>query len=671
LRNLHKQISVKDESTRRELNRIRREAEEQAFGTAHPGNVAEAESILGELAGAFFSAVGRRQRGSDASLKDNLTIRPPQTLSIEARYRTLVEQIPAVVFMASLDQGISEAYVSPHIEAMLGFTQEEWLNDPVRWYWQIHPDDRGRWNVEAANMFLLGEPLRSVYRVMARDGHTVWFHCEAKMVRSEDGRPWFIQGVAFDITELKEAETALKQARDELEERVQQRTAELAATNRELQLEIADRKRAEHERTQLLILEQKARKEAEGANRAKDEFLATVSHELRTPLNAILGWARMLQAGRLDEAQIARAYETVERNAKAQAQLIEDLLDVSRIISGKLRLDVRPLELASVIEGAIETTRPAAEAKGIRVVTVLDPRGSPVTGDADRLQQVVWNLLSNAIKFTPKGGRVLVRLERVNSHAEITVSDTGVGISPEFLPHVFDRFRQADGSITRSYGGLGLGLAIVRHLVELHGGTVSADSRAGEGATFTVQVPAIALRAVEAVTAPRRVQPTAGGDVSLESITTLDGLRVLVVDDQQDAVEVLAAVLGQCGAEVRSANSAAEALETLQEWKPDVLVSDIGMPGEDGYELIRRMRALEPEQGVHIPAVALSAHARTQDRLRALSAGFEMHVPKPVEPAELVMVIASLTRHRTAQRRSISPPLEVATGPDGVDTKNK
>jgi CheY-like chemotaxis protein len=258
--------------------------------------------------------------------------------------------------------------------------------------------------------------------------------------------------------------------------------------------------------------------------------------------------------------------------------------------------------------------------------------------------------LSNAIKFTPKGGRVLVRLERVNSHVEIIVSDTGVGISPEFLPQVFDRFRQADGSITRSYGGLGLGLAIVRHLVELHGGTVSADSRPGEGATFTVQLPVITLRAAEVATTQGRAHPTAGGDLPLESTTILDGVRVLVVDDQQDTIEVLTAVLGQCGAEVRSSTSVAEALGTLQEWEPDVLVSDIGMPGEDGYALIRRVRALEPQHGRHIPAVALTAHARTDDRMRALSAGFEMHVPKPVEPAELVMVIASLTRHKTGER---------------------
>lgn len=414
--------------------------------------------------------------------------------------------------------------------------------------------------------------------------------------------------------------------------------------------DITDRKRAEEERTKILILAQEARKEAETANRTKDEFLATVSHELRTPLNAILGWARLLRAGRLDQAGVTRAYETLENNARAQAQLIEDLLDVSRIISGKLRLDVRPLDLATVIEAAIETTRPAADAKGIRVVKVLDPLPSPVTGDGDRLQQVVWNLLSNAIKFTPKGGRVLIRLERVNSHVEIIVSDTGIGIKPEFLPHVFDRFRQADGSITRLSGGLGLGLAIVRHLVELHGGTVSADSQPGEGATFTVQLPAIAIRAVEVSGIQERVHPTAGGDVALADATTLNGIRVLVVDDQQDTIELLTAVLSQSGAEVKSATSVAEALLTLQEWQPDVLVSDIGMPGEDGYELVRKMRALEPEQGKHIPAVALTAHARTADRLRALSAGFEMHVPKPVDPAEIVMVVASLARHKTGER---------------------
>jgi len=622
-----------------------RESEKRHYENAQSMSLAEAESVLNGLASLFFPADSSTRQFPLDLAEGESPRQVVQQPDIEARYRTLVEQIPAVVFMAFLDEGISEAYVSPQIEEMLGFTQEEWLNDPVRWYWHIHPDDRGRWNIEAARMFLSGESLRSVYRVIARDGRVIWFHCEAKMVRNEDGRPWFIHGVGFDITELKQSEAALRKAHDELEERVKQRTAELATANQELQLEIAERKRAEEERTRLLIREQQARKEAETANRTKDEFLATVSHELRTPLNAILGWARLLRGRKIDETLINRALETVERNAKAQAQLIEDLLDVSRIISGKMRLDVRPIELASIIEAAIDSVRPAADAKGIRLLTVLDPRASPVSGDAGRLQQVVWNLLSNAMKFTPKGGRVQIRLERINSHVEIIVSDTGAGISSEFLPHVFDRFRQADGSSTRTHGGLGLGLAIVRHLVELHGGTVWAESQGvGYGATFTVQLPLIAVRAVEHSPTPERVHPTAESDVPLDDTPRLDGLRVLIVDDEKDTLEMLAVVLSQCGAEVESATSAAEALEMLQECKPDVLVSDIGMPGEDGYTLMRKVRALEPEQGKHIAAVALTAHARTEDRMRALSAGFQMHVPKPVEPSELVVVIASLTR---------------------------
>lgn len=624
-----------------------REGEKQPFENAQSVSLEEAESILNGLASVFFPTDSATRQYSTDLIEGKPTTQAEQRLNVEARYQTLVEQIPAVVFMAFLDKGIGEAYVSPQIETMLGFTQEEWLNDPVRWYWQIHPDDRGRWNVEAAQMFLSGEPLRSVYRVIARDGHVVSFHCEAKMVRSDDGRPWFIHGVAFDISELKQAEKALKEAHDSLEERVKHRTAELATANRELQLEIAERKRVEEERTRLLIREQEARKEAEAANRTKDEFLATVSHELRTPLNAVLGWVRMLRMGKLDEAAVTRALETIERNAKAQAQLIEDLLDVSRIISGKLRLDVRPIDLASVIEAAIDSIRPAIDAKAIRLLTVLDPKASPVSGDAGRLQQVVWNLLSNAIKFTPKGGRVQVRLERINSHVEIIVSDTGAGISPEFLPHVFDRFRQADGSLTRSHGGLGLGLAIVRHLVETHGGIVWAESEGvGRGSIFTVQLPLIAVRAVDLSPTPDRVHPTAEWDMPLCSTATLDGLRVLIVDDEDDTLEMLVAVLSQCGAEVKPASSAAEALETLQEWKPDVLVSDIGMPGEDGYTLISKVRALETEQGRQVSAVALTAHARTEDRMRALSSGFQMHLPKPVEPAELVVVIASLTRRK-------------------------
>jgi signal transduction histidine kinase/ActR/RegA family two-component response regulator len=398
-------------------------------------------------------------------------------------------------------------------------------------------------------------------------------------------------------------------------------------------------KRAQEERALLL-------EEAEAANRTKDEFLATMSHELRTPMTAILGWAQLLRSNTLKETDFAHALEIVERNARAQTKLIDDLLDISRIITGKLRLDVRAVDLAAVVEAVIDSLRPTAEARSIRLQPLLDPQAGPVSGDADRLQQVVWNLVSNAIKFTPKGGRVQIVLARVNSHVEITVSDTGKGISAEFLPHVFDRFRQADGSTTRRQGGLGLGLSIVRQLVELHGGTVSVESNGeGQGATFTVQLPSIVTRrSDEAGDGWRRRHPTAGGDAaSFDCPPSLAGLRVLVVDDEADTRGMLRKVLEGCGSEVTTAGSAAEALAAIAHTKPDIIISDIGMPEEDGYQLISKMRALETGLADRIPAIALTAYARVEDRVRALTAGFQVHVPKPIEPAELVAVVASLT----------------------------
>ena len=405
--------------------------------------------------------------------------------------------------------------------------------------------------------------------------------------------------------------------------------------------DFTERKQAEDERNQLLVSEQEARAAAESANRMKDEFLATLSHELRSPLNAMLGWVQLLNTRKFDEATTARAMETIERSARAQAQLVEDLLDVSRIIQGKLRLKVRPIELASVIEAALDNARPAADAKAIWLQSVLDPAAGLVAGDSDRLQQVIWNLLSNAIKFTPKGGRIQVRLERINSHVEITVIDTGVGISSDFVPYVFDRFRQADSSITRSYSGLGLGLAIVRHLVELHGGTVRAESQGeDQGATFIVKLPLMPVRLE--TSEGERVHPTLGRGISFDNPPSLDGLQVLVVDDEADSRVFLTTVLEQCGASVRAVASAHSAIEVIKLLKPDVLLSDIGMPGEDGYTLIRKVRALSAEQGGQIPAVALTAYARTEDRMRAIAAGFQMHTPKPVEPAELATIVASL-----------------------------
>jgi signal transduction histidine kinase/ActR/RegA family two-component response regulator len=385
-------------------------------------------------------------------------------------------------------------------------------------------------------------------------------------------------------------------------------------------------------------------REASEANRLKDEFLATVSHELRTPLTAILGWAHMLRTGQFDGKSASSAFETIERNARAQAQLIDDLLDVSRAITGKLRIDVRPVDPNSFIEAAVEAVRPAAEAKGVRVQRVMDTGLVSVSGDPVRLQQVVWNLLSNAIKFTPRGGRVQVRMERVNSHVEISVSDTGAGIAPEFLPHVFDRFRQADGTTTRHHGGLGLGLSIVRHLVELHGGTVRAESPGeGHGSTFTVLLPVAPVYAADASEA--RVHPAARETLpAFECPDRLDGLRVLVVDDEPDTREMLKAGLGHCGALVTTVATAAEALAEISGAPPDILISDIGMPDEDGYELIRKVRTLPAGRGGRVPAIALTAYARTEDRMQALRAGYQMHVTKPVELVELAAVTASLAR---------------------------
>ncbi|HEX4948831.1 MAG TPA: PAS domain S-box protein [Blastocatellia bacterium] len=400
-----------------------------------------------------------------------------------------------------------------------------------------------------------------------------------------------------------------------------------------------------------------AQVEAETANRLKDEFLATVSHELRTPLNAILGWARMLRMGRLNEESRLRAIGIIEKSAVAQGQIIEDILDVSRIITGKLRLEVSPVEIARVVEDAVESVRPTADAKGVRLHSVLDTKTNLVAGDAHRLQQVCWNLLSNAIKFTPKGGRVQVTLARIDSHVEITVSDTGQGIAPEFLPYVFERFRQADSSTKRTHGGLGLGLAIVRHLTELHGGTVSAASDGlGQGATFRVHLPLAVLREGSSLLDEQqmpRFYRAVEGAVPSEMEQELTGVRVLVVDDEADARELLQTVLEQCGAEVRAAGSVRSAIETLRQWRPDVLVSDIGLPDEDGYALIRQVRAMAHKEGGSIPATALTAYARSEDRLRALKAGFQMHVAKPVEPVELVAVVASLAG-KTGSAKDIS-----------------
>ena len=391
--------------------------------------------------------------------------------------------------------------------------------------------------------------------------------------------------------------------------------------------QFTERRRAEEERAELLKRERTARADSERANRLKDEFLATLSHELRTPLNAVIGWSRMLGSGRLDPESSKHALEVIERNAWAQKQIIEDILDVSRVITGKLQLNLGPVDLITVVDAALDAVRPAMEAKEIKIETIIGANLRLVSGDGDRLQQVVWNVLSNAAKFTPPGGKVEISVSQNTAHVEIHVKDNGPGIDPAFLPHVFERFRQADGSTTRTHGGLGLGLAIVQHLVELHGGTIAVGNNQDEsGAVFTIRLPLPSGELKDT----RSVKPS------------LEGLRILVVDDETDALDLIGVELAQHGAKVTGVASAEEALQALKLNAFDLLISDIGMPKTDGYELIRQIRRQEQGKSQKLPAVALTAYARVQDRMQAIMSGFSTHVAKPVEANELITVVASL-----------------------------
>jgi PAS domain S-box-containing protein len=887
-----------------------------------PSGPEEALSILGLLAGTILprrpGARPTAARPGPASVEGVASSSGEEKLRlVEARYRALVEQIPAVVFLASLEGGLSDIYVNPQIEALLGFTQKEWTSNPVLWFRQLHPDDRTDISREFASACITGRPFRRVLRVFSRDGSLRWVHAEARFVRDEAGHPLFLHGVGFDVTEQQRAahtrqELLLEQAaRDEADrdrvrlrdmfvnlpaaiailngpdhvieflnpaalemagvgpeamgktwrevfpeltketamldrvfstgkafaaqdwlmrsprwdhdrylnfvcqgvrdrhgkvtsvlihtvEVTQQRRAQAAAeaasrrallladvshglaksldyratlkevaalvvpdiadlagidliesdgtmtsaalrhgsaegtpmatglrerlldlgvgggirhvtrtgtsefvcdandgeateaagrASRDLlrslglssllivpirgrdrvlgamtlatvgpdrKCEPADLTMAEDmaQRIALAIDNARLYRQAEEASRLKDEFLATLSHELRTPLNAILGWAHMLRQRAAESApDMIKGVETIVRNAQVQSQLIADILDVSRIIAGKLVLNLRPIHLSAVIDAAMETVQPAARAKDIRLEPVIDASGGPVSGDPDRLQQVVWNLLANAIKFTPRGGRVHVRLEAINSHFELTVEDNGPGVDPEFLPFIFERFRQADSSSTRRHGGLGLGLAIVRHLVELHGGTVEAGNReARAGAVFKVKFPRRSV-AAEDKRHPLQRHPQAEETVWLDAAPSLATVKVLVVDDEPDARELVVAALGRCGAQATAVASAAEALRALSAERFDVLLADIEMPDQDGYDLIRTVRRLPADRGGTIPAAALTAYASAQDRVKVLGAGFQMHVPKPVQPAELAAVVASLAQAGPGRRR--------------------
>jgi signal transduction histidine kinase/ActR/RegA family two-component response regulator len=380
---------------------------------------------------------------------------------------------------------------------------------------------------------------------------------------------------------------------------------------------------------------------AQEASRLKDEFLASLSHELRTPLNAVLGYARMLRSGMLSGDKQVQAIDTIERNATSLAQIVEDVLDISRIISGKIRLNVQAVDFPKVVQNAINVVTPAADAKGVRIEAVLDPRASPISGDPERLQQVFWNLLSNAVKFTGRGGKVQIRLGRIDSHVEVSVADTGVGIAPEFLPHVFERFRQADASIARERGGLGLGLSIARQLAEMHGGTIEAASGGvGQGSTFTVKLPLMVVQQRD----ESDLRPHAAASTQTIQSRDLDGVHVLAVDDDPDAIRLITELLEVAGARVTTASSADEAIELLESELPDVVVTDLGMPRVDGFQLLEQIRAHRNPLVRHVPAAALTAYARSDDRVKVLRAGFHMHLAKPVDPAELVAAVAALAK---------------------------
>lgn len=561
----------------------------------------------------------------------------------EARLRESVAQLqliadsaPVMIWMAGPDK-VCDFFNKGWLD-YTGRTLEQELENG--WVEGIHPEDFERCLETYVEAFGRRREFRIEHRLRRRDGQYRWVLNQGAPRFDRDGVLAGYIGSCIDIHERRESEESLRSSQA---------------------------RQMEKERDELLAREQAAREQAEEANRLKDEFLATVSHELRAPLNAIQGWVKLLRGGRLNPEETARALETIERSTRAQNRIISDLLDVSRIITGKLRMNVRPINLASVIESAVEALRPAADAKEIAIDLVINGGAGMVSGDSDRMRQIVWNLVSNAIKFTPNQGRVQVRLERAGADVEIIVSDTGAGIDPAFLPYVFDRFRQGDSSSTRRQGGLGLGLAIVRHLTEIHGGSVRAESEGpGQGATFVVRLPLIAQGHLKDSVRMHPITETAGaiGAVgivrqagasasTMDQAPDLDGLRVLAVDDDSDARDLIRTILTQCGARVETAGSTEQALDVFdrpEEWQPELLISDIEMPEADGYQLIGKLRELESQRGRRIPAIALTAYARAEDRLRSLSAGFQMHVTKPVEPAELLTIVASLTGRLSRQR---------------------
>jgi signal transduction histidine kinase/CheY-like chemotaxis protein len=561
------------------------------------GNVTllERPAPIRSVLSALLAAVRGRER--QYQIRDQIE----EIRRAEARARDLQDQLALAVDASGLgtfhwEIPLAKLVWSDRCKAHFWLAPEAEVDIDL-FYAIVHPEDRERVRGALDECVYRGKGYDIEYRTVSPEGETRWLRASGRTFCNEANEPIRFDGTTQDITEQRQGV---------------------------------------EERKLLLESERAARVEAERASRMKDEFLATLSHELRTPLNAIFGWTQVLTMKSCDPTVVREGIAIIDRNVRIQTQLIEDLLDVSRIISGKVRLDVQPVDLADVLQATLETVGPAAEAKELHVIKIVDPLAGPVSGDAGRLQQIFWNLLTNAIKFTPKGGKIHVLTERVGSHVEISIRDSGEGIDPEFLPRLFDRFSQADGSIRRKHGGLGLGLSIVKNLVELHGGTVQAKSEGeGLGATFVIRLPLRAARG------NGREPPSAKAPATATLVWdahNLSGLKVLIVDDEPDSRDLVRRYLTECGATSALAASAAEAQSLLLTFRPDVIISDIGMPERDGYDFMREVRT----QGCKTPAIALTAFARAEDRIRSIQSGYQTHLPKPVEPAELLAVVASL-----------------------------
>jgi PAS domain S-box-containing protein len=554
--------------------------------------------------------------GPSAELPGASSAESSNAWNAELRYRALVEKIPAVTFMAALDETVHDLYVSPQIEALLGFSQKQWLDDPFLWYYQLHPEDRARWANEFARTCAIGVQFRSEYRLIARDGRVVWVHGECQIIRDRNGRPMYLQGIAFDITESKRAEEVLRRAHDDLDAAVRERTSELAKANEALRAEVEERKVIEAE-----LLNSVAAVEA--ANKAKDQFLAVLSHELRTPLTPVLTTVQMLERDQAMSLEAREALAMVRRNIQLEARLIDDLLDLTRIARGKIQLHHAEVDAHETLRHAVQVCQSQIDAKGLEVTQILRASSRYVWADPTRLQQMLWNLVSNAVKFTPNEGRIIIRTFNTGGLLVVQISDTGVGIAPDVLPRLFDAFQQGEQTISRRFGGLGLGLMITRSLAELHHGTITAESEGpGKGATFTLRLDALQKSATRNHNG--HSSDLAGAPSVPEGVPS-KRQNILLVEDNEDTLRVMAKMLRNFGYAVKTATGVKAALELAEKEEFNLLVSDIGLPDGSGWDIMRQLRAKQTVRGI-----ALSGYGMDEDLRKSREAGFEHHLVKPI-----------------------------------------